>query len=85
VKRFLYFYLMRNAPEQIRRVVPAHVRYWKSLDLPEYVGGPFADRTGGLITFAAAGLEDARQMVMGDPFLLEDLIEQTFIKEWLIE
>jgi uncharacterized protein YciI len=83
MKRFLYFYLMRDAPDAIRQVVPTHVQFWKSRDLPEYVGGPFADRTGGLITFAAAGLEDARHIVMDDPFVLENLIERAWIKEWL--
>jgi len=49
------------------------------------MGGPFADRTGGLITFAAASLEDAQHIIMDDPILREHLIEQFWIKEWLIE
>jgi uncharacterized protein YciI len=85
VKRFLYFYLMRNTPDAIRQVVPEHVQYWRSRDLPDYMGGPFADRTGGLITFAAASLADAQQIVRDDPFVREQLIEQRWIKEWLIE
>ena len=56
MKRFLYFYLMRNRPDAIRQVVPFHVQYWHSRDLPDYMGGPFADRTGGLITFAATSV-----------------------------
>jgi uncharacterized protein YciI len=48
------------------------------------MGGPFADRTGGLITFAAASLEDAQDIIMHDPFVREQLIEQRWIKEWLI-
>jgi len=85
MKRFVYFYLMRNTPDAIRQGIPAHVQYWKTRILPEYVGGPFADRTGGLITFAAASLEDARQIVKDDPFALENLTEHEWIKEWLIE
>jgi uncharacterized protein YciI len=85
MKRFLYFYLMRNTPEAIRQVVPRHIQYWKSCDLPDYTGGPFADRSGGLITFAAASLDDAQQIIMQDPFVREQLIEQRWIKEWLIE
>jgi uncharacterized protein YciI len=85
VKRFLYFYLMRNTPDAIRPLVPAHVQYWQTRDVPDYLGGPFADRTGGLITFAATSLEDARQIIMQDPFVREQLIEQRWIKEWLIE
>ena len=85
MKRFLYFYLMRNTPEAIRQLVPSHVQYWHSRDLPDYMGGPFADRSGGLITFAAASLGDAQQIISDDPFVAEQLIEQRWIKEWLIE
>ena len=85
MKRFLYFYLMHNRPDSIRQVVPAHVQYWKSLNVPGYMGGPFADRTGGLITFEADNLEDAQRIVGNDPFQLEKGIEQTWVKEWLIE
>jgi uncharacterized protein YciI len=46
--------------------------------------GPFADRTGGLITFVAPSLEDAQDTIMHDPFVREQLIEQLWIKEWLI-
>jgi uncharacterized protein YciI len=84
VKHFLYFYLMRNTPDAIRQLVPAHVQFWQSRDVPDYMGGPFADRTGGLITFAAASLEDAQDIIMHDPFVREQLIEQRWIKEWLI-
>jgi uncharacterized protein YciI len=85
MKRFLYFYLMRNTPEIIRQVVPRHVQYWQSRDLPDYMGGPFADRSGGLITFTAASLDETQQIIMQDPFVREQLIEQHWIKEWLIE
>ena len=66
-------------------VVPAHVQYWQSRDVSNYMGGPFADRTGGLITFAAASLDDAQHIIMEDPFVRDRLIEQSWIKEWLIE
>lgn len=84
MKRFLYFYLMRNTPDAIRQLVPGHVQYWHSRDLPDYMGGPFADRTGGLITFAADNLGDAQQIISDDPFVAGQLIEQSWIKEWLI-
>ena len=85
MKRFLYFYLMRKTPDTIRQLVPAHVQYWRSRDVPDYMGGPFADRTGGLITFSAVSLDDAQHIIMDDPFVREHLIEQSWIKEWLIE
>jgi uncharacterized protein YciI len=85
VKRFLYFYLMRNMPEAIRQVVPQHVQYWQSRDLPNYMGGPFVDRSGGLITFATDSQDEAQRVIADDPFVREQLIEQSWIKEWLIE
>lgn len=85
MRRFLYFYIMRNAPDAILRTVPAHVEHWHGLKLPDYLGGPFMDRTGGLITFAAPSLATAQQAIGGDPFVREGLIEQSWVKEWLVD
>lgn len=84
-KRFIYFYFNRNEPEKIRQVVPAHVEYWHTANPEGYMGGPFGDRTGGLISFLAASLQEANDIVLQDPFILEDLISQKWIKEWLLE
>ena len=81
-KRFLYFYFNRNEPEKLRQVVPAHVHYWQDANPRGYMGGPFADRTGGLISFVASSLEEAEAIILQDPFVLEDLIDQKWIKEW---
>ena len=83
--RFVYFYFNRNEPEKIRQVVPAHVQYWKTANLQGYLGGPFSDRTGGLISFAASSLEEATTIIQEDPFVLEELIAQKWIKEWIVE
>lgn len=84
-RRFVYFYLNRNEPEKIRQVVPSHVQYWKTANLQGYMGGPFGDRTGGLISFVASNLEEATAIILQDPFLLEDLIADKWIKKWSIE
>jgi hypothetical protein len=84
-KRFIYFYFNRNEPEKIRKVIPAHVQYRITADLKSYSGGPFADRSGGLILFAAQNLEEATEIILRDPFLQENLIEQKWIKEWMPE
>lgn len=84
-RRFLYFYFNRNKPEKVRQAVPTHVQYWKTANLRGYMGGPFADRTGGLIYFDASGLEEAEEIIRQDPFVLKDLIDQKWIKEWLPE
>jgi uncharacterized protein YciI len=84
-KRYVYFYFNRTEPEKIRQVVPSHVQYWKTADLKEYRGGPFGDRTGGLISFDASSLEEATEIILQDPFILEDLIAEKWIKEWIVE
>ncbi|RPJ36842.1 MAG: hypothetical protein EHM35_07450 [Planctomycetaceae bacterium] len=84
-KRFVYVYFNRNEPQKIREVVLAHVGYWKTANVKEYTGGPFGDRTGGLITFAAASLQEAADVISQDPFVAEDLIAQKWIKEWIPE
>ena len=57
--QFAYFYFMKREPEKIRSVVPSHAAYWENLKPEGYSGGPFADRSGGLIIFEMASLEDA--------------------------
>jgi len=84
-RRFIYFYFNRNESEKIRRVVPLHVQYWKTSNLKDYMGGPFSDRTGGLISFVASSFEEATAIVQQDPFVLEDMIAEKWIKEWIVE
>ena len=84
-KRFVYFYLMKSQPDRIRQTVPLHVEYWKSRHLQHYLGGPFADRTGGLISFDADSLDTAETLSTADPFVLHGLIESRWVKEWLAE
>jgi len=76
---------MKNEPDKIIQVVPFHVEYWKNCKLEKYIGGPFSDRTGGLISFEAANLEEATEIIMKDPFIIEDILESKWIKEWLVE
>jgi uncharacterized protein YciI len=83
--RFLYFYLMKDAPDPVREVAPRHAAYWRDLRLPAYLGGPFADRSGGLITFEAESSEDAEELVANDPFLREGLLEHHWVKGWMLE
>jgi uncharacterized protein YciI len=83
--RFLYFYLMREAPDRVRATAPEHAAYWRELQLGGYLGGPFADRSGGLITFEAESGAAAEALVANDPFLREDLLERHWVKEWLLD
>jgi len=45
---------MRNDPDRVRAAVPGHASHRQELGLDDYLGGPFDDRSGGLITFKAA-------------------------------
>lgn len=83
--RILYFYLMAPGSERIGAVAPLHAAYWRDLQLPEYLGGPFADRSGGLITFASDSIEQALALTEADPFAREGLLERSWTSEWLIE
>ena len=80
--RAAYVYFMRGDPERIRSVEPRHAAYWRGLGLRGYLGGPFADRSGGLITFEAASAEEADRLVAADPFVTAGLVERGALKEW---
>ncbi len=82
--RFLHFYLMSDAPARVQTVAPEHAAYWRGLGLPGYLGGPFRDRSGGLITFEAGSVSEAERLVANDPFVREDLLEGRWLKEWMI-
>ena len=84
-KRFAFFYFMKKEPEKIRAAVPLHIEYWHNLKLNKYLGGPFADRTGGMITFEAESIEEAAKITDNDPFVLQNLLESKWIKEWVVE
>ena len=83
--RILYFYLMSDAPDRVRKVAPLHAAYWRQLGLDQYLGGPFTDRSGGLITFEAGSISQAEQLVADDPFALENLLKRRWVKEWAID
>lgn len=66
--RIAYFHLMRDERDRVRAVAPDHAAYWRDLRVPGYVGGPLADRSGGLITFEAESMQVADELVANDPF-----------------
>ncbi len=82
---YAYFYLMKADPDRVRVVAPRHASYWRKLRLAHYVGGPFEDRTGGLITFDANDAAAAQRAVRGDPFVIEGLVEAHWLKQWTPE
>lgn len=84
-KKFAYFYFLKKEPEKIGQIVPQHVEYWQELNLMGYLGGPFSDRSGGLIIFNSESKEKAELLVSGDPFGSEGLLAQTWLNEWIPE
>jgi uncharacterized protein YciI len=83
--RFAYVYFMKNDPERVRGAVAGHVEYWRRLRLDGYLGGPFEDRSGGLITFDAEDQERAGRAVSSDPFVVRGLLEAYWLKRWMPE
>ena len=81
-ERFLFFYLMKDEPDRVRNVAPQHAAYWHDLELSGYMGGPFADRSGGSISFEAESPSEAERFVDSDPFMVADLLSESWLKEW---
>lgn len=47
--RLVCFYSMKGEPDRVRTVAPEHAAYWDDLEAPNYLGGPYAGQSGGLI------------------------------------
>ena len=54
---------------------------WQSARVADYQGGPFADRTGGLISCVTQDFQQASNIILQDPIVVEDLIAEKWIKE----
>lgn len=85
-KRFAFIYFFKEGTaDKVEAAVDPHVRYWKELNPEFYMGGPFTDRSGGMIIFSSDDLLTATETAMNDPFVSEDLHENRWIKEWFIK
>jgi hypothetical protein len=73
---------MEADPDRVRATVPRHVAHWHELGLAGYLGGPFADRSGGLIIFQADADQQAQHAVDTDPFMREGLLKAHWLKQW---
>jgi uncharacterized protein YciI len=62
-----YFYFMKKESAHVREVAPRHAQYWRQTGSSER-GGPFSDRSGGLILFEAPDEQTARKTIAEDPF-----------------
>lgn len=80
--RFAYFYFMADDPGRVRALAPRHTTHWHGLNLKDYSGGPFADWTGGLITFVVDDAAEADAAVAADPFVREAVLDRYWLKRW---
>jgi uncharacterized protein YciI len=83
MKQFAWFYLFNVEHTRVEEAVPSHVEYWKPFKSERYLGGPFGDRSGGLIIFEAPSIEEATEISMKDPFRVDGLLGEKWIKEWI--
>jgi len=84
-KRYAYIFFLKPHYDKIKQTVLQHTDYWKNNNMEDYLGGTFADDTGGIISFAANGLEEVSEIILNDPFNTQNLIENRLIKEWIVE
>jgi uncharacterized protein YciI len=83
--RFAYFYFMADEPDRIHAVAPQHAAYWQGLTLRGYLGGPFVDRSGGLLTFEAESSDEAERLIAEDPFFRQALLRSRWLKQWILD
>jgi uncharacterized protein YciI len=83
--RVVHIYTMKAEPERVRAVAPKHSAYWRQLGVRGYQGGPFQDRSGGLVTFESNSRQEAERLIRADPFVQEDLLESSWVKQWLVD
>ncbi|MBN2080113.1 MAG: hypothetical protein JW838_14185 [Spirochaetes bacterium] len=81
---FAYCYFMKFVPERLRSLIPEHIAYWQNHAPDNFTGGPFRDRSGGLIIFPAADQDTAESICRGDPFVTGGLVEEFWVREWLV-
>jgi uncharacterized protein YciI len=80
--QFAYVYFMKPEPDRVGAVAQRHARYRQRLAVGGCRGGPFVDRSGGLILFESTSPDQAEHLVAEDPFLQEQLLEPYWLKEW---
>lgn len=83
MSQYAFFYFMKPNPSGIGELISDHIRYWNSNKPCDYSGGPFSDQSGGLILFKVENIETANELIKNDPFVIGDVIEKKWVKEWM--
>jgi uncharacterized protein YciI len=81
--RFVLQLSFKNDARRIE-VRPAHREYLRSLlDQGRLItAGPFADDTGALLVYEAAGEQDVRDILAADPYTAADVYDIVQLREW---
>jgi uncharacterized protein YciI len=73
-------------PDDDRRLAvrPAHREYARELFERGAIrmSGPLAGDTGAVIVYEAPDLDAARELVAGDPYVREGVVEEVSLREW---
>lgn len=84
-RRFIFFFFIKKKSNEISEALPAHVEYWEKANVNKFIGGLFADGSGGMITFEASDREEAENKILEDPLIIRNLIEIRWVKELIAE
>jgi len=79
----VFFYFMKPGIANMKSVVEDHKNYWHGVNISAYEGGPFLDKTGGLIRFQAESYDQAMGIINKDPFVINDCLDKKWVKQWL--
>ena len=85
MKTFAFFYFMNDQKNKaFSKILTEHTAYWKGHNFPYFYGGTFADSSGGLIIFQAGNQKEAEKLISKDPFVIKDLLKDSYVKEWTL-
>lgn len=76
-------FLHMNDPEKNKQTLPAHIKYLDQLTEEGKIfgRGPFTDGSGGLVIYIADSYEEAYEMAINDPHVIEKS-RNLELKEW---
>ncbi len=80
MKKYIFFYKISAASEAIKESAPSHAKYWAD---KLKMGCPFANFDGGFVIFKAGSLEEAKRITEQDPFVKNNILSDSKLKEWL--
>lgn len=83
-KIFVFCYFMEFEPAKLKTLIPAQIEYWQKYAPEKFTGGPFKDRSGGMLSFSAQDITEAEEICKADPFVKSGLVREYWVREWLV-